>query len=103
MGLGSSLASLADGTLSRPFEGLKSHIDQEWIQLLCPACAGEMVPIAVITQDAQLARLLAHLGWSAEFPKTKPARAPPAGNCGEDSQLDSAVDAWDGRDPPADE
>lgn len=32
MGLASSLASLADGTLPESFEGLKSHIDQEWIR-----------------------------------------------------------------------
>ena len=32
MGLGSSLASLADGTLPATFEGLKSHIDEEWIR-----------------------------------------------------------------------
>lgn len=31
MGLTSSLASLADGTLPASFEGLKSHIDQKWI------------------------------------------------------------------------
>lgn len=32
MGLASSLASLADGTLPKSFEGLKSHIDNEWIR-----------------------------------------------------------------------
>lgn len=32
MGLASSLASLADGTLPKSFEGLKSHIDNEWIK-----------------------------------------------------------------------
>jgi hypothetical protein len=32
MGLASSLASLADGTLPKSFEGLKSHIDHEWIK-----------------------------------------------------------------------
>ena len=31
MGLASSLASLADGTLPKSFDGLKSHIDHEWI------------------------------------------------------------------------
>lgn len=30
--------------------------------LLCPACAAEMVPIAIITQDRELTRLLTHLG-----------------------------------------
>jgi len=32
MVLASSLASLADGTLPKSFEGLKSHIDPEWIK-----------------------------------------------------------------------
>ena len=32
MGLTSSLASLADGTLPKSFEGLKSHIDDQWIR-----------------------------------------------------------------------
>lgn len=32
MGLASSLASLADGTLPASFEGLKSHVDIEWIR-----------------------------------------------------------------------
>ena len=61
--------------------------------LLCPSCAAKMVPIAIITEDRELARLLAHLGLPAEFPKTKPARGPPSPHGGEDSQIDPAVDA----------
>lgn len=68
--------------------------------LLCPSCAAEMVPIAVISQDAELVRLLAHLGLPTEFPKTNPARGPPSPYGGEDSQIDPAIDACDGRDQP---
>lgn len=72
--------------------------------LLCPSCAVEMVPIAIITEDRELTRLLAHLGLPTEFPKTKPARSPPSPYGGEDSQIDPATLACDGRDqPPAGE
>jgi hypothetical protein len=91
--------------------------------LLCPSCAAVMVPIAIITEDRELTRLLAHLGLPTEFPKTKLARSPPspyraatdflmrpstwrfrARYGGEDSQIDPAIDACDGRDqPPADQ
>lgn len=57
-----------------------------------------MVPVAVILDDAELARVLAHLGLVTEFPTTKPARSPPLPLGGEDSQFDPAADAWDGRD-----
>ena len=68
--------------------------------LLCPSCASKMTAVAIITQDRELARLLAHLGLPTEFPKTKPARSPPS-HCGaEDSQIDPAIDACDGRDQP---
>ncbi|MBI5883257.1 MAG: transposase domain-containing protein, partial [Elusimicrobia bacterium] len=33
MGLASSLVSLGDGTLPASFEGLKSQVDTEWIEL----------------------------------------------------------------------
>jgi hypothetical protein len=63
-----------------------------------------MLPVAVVMQDAQLTRLLSHLGLPTEFPKTKPARGPPSPHGGEDSQIDPSVDACDGEDqPPADE
>jgi hypothetical protein len=68
--------------------------------LLCPSCAAEMVPIAMITQDAELVRLLAHLGLPAEFPKTKPARGPPSPSGGSDSQIDPFIDDCAGRDQP---
>ena len=72
--------------------------------LICPSCQTPLVPIAIITQDQELARLLAHLGLPTEFPKLKPARGPPSPYGGEDSQIDLAIDSCDGRDqPPADE
>lgn len=72
--------------------------------LLCSSCAAEMVPIAIITEDREFTRLLAHLDLSTEFPRTKLARSPPSPYGGQDSQIDPAVDAWGGRDqPPADE
>ena len=72
--------------------------------LLCPSCQAEMVPIAIITENRELTRLLAHLGLPTEFPKTKPARGPPSPYGGQNSQIDPAVDAWDGKDDlPADE
>lgn len=70
--------------------------------LLCPSCQVEMLPVAVILDDQELARLLVHLGLPAKFPRTKPARSPPLPLRGEDSQIDPAADAWEGKDdiPP---
>lgn len=57
-----------------------------------------MVPVAVILDDAELVRVLAHLGLVTEFPRTKPARSPPLPLGGEDSQVEPAAHAWDGGD-----
>ncbi len=57
-----------------------------------------MVPVAAIVADEELVRLLTHLGISVEFPKTKPARSPPLPFCGEESQIDPSLDAFDGVD-----
>ena len=43
----------------------------------CGKCAGEMKLVAVILDDRELDRILAHQGWPTEFPKTKACRAPP--------------------------
>ena len=64
----------------------------------CMRCGGTMKAIATITDDAELERLLKHVGLEADFPKTKPARAPPSTGGGEGSQVDPATDAWDGKD-----
>jgi len=67
--------------------------------LLCPRCGIEMDPVACITEDRELSRILAHLGLPAEFPITKPARAPPPPFDPDHCQIDPDVDRWDGIDP----
>ena len=73
---------------------------------------------AIILDDGELDRVLAHQGWPASWPKTrcykdflsgicagpegsrpKPARAPPecVSDAREDSQADPRSDLWDGR------
>ena len=54
--------------------------------------------IAVIGEDAELDRLLPHIGVEADFPKTMPARSPPMFQGDEDTQFDPRVDACDGMD-----
>ncbi|MFC1679040.1 hypothetical protein ACFL2T_02390 [Elusimicrobiota bacterium] len=66
--------------------------------ILCPRCAVEMVPVAGIVDDQELERLLAHLKLPTQFPKTKPARAPPLPFQDEASQVDPAVETWEGID-----
>ncbi len=46
--------------------------------VLCVKCGGEMKLAAIVLDDGELDRILAHQGWPASWPKTKPARAPPA-------------------------
>ena len=53
--------------------------------------------MAAIVADAQLVRLLSHLGLSTEFPRTRPARSPPL-PLGEESQIDPSVDGAEGID-----
>lgn len=81
------------------------------------AVAVEPSSLAVIMEDRELKRLLTHLGLPTEYDRTKPARsvepmgsvqarspraarAPPLQDrdCGLESQLDPAADAFDGRD-----
>jgi hypothetical protein len=66
--------------------------------LLCPSCQALMIPAAVILEDREIERLLAHLELPCEFPTTKPSRGPPPPYAGEDSQIDPALEAWDGKD-----
>jgi hypothetical protein len=65
----------------------------------CVKCGGEMKLAAVILDDGELDRILAHEGWPVEFPRTKPSRAPPGGEEreGEDSQVDPRAERWEGR------
>ncbi|MBI4677516.1 MAG: hypothetical protein HY748_08035 [Elusimicrobia bacterium] len=65
--------------------------------ILCPICGVETRPMAVITDDAELGRLLAHVGLPTRFPKTKPARSLPAFS-GDECQVDPGVDAGGGID-----
>lgn len=65
--------------------------------ILCEACGVEMVPVAAITEDRELERLLNHLGLPTEWPKMKPARSPPVA-VGADSQVNPEAERWDGID-----
>ena len=64
----------------------------------CEKCGGAMKLAAVILDDRELDRILAHQGWPTEFPKTKASRAPPGRNerGEESSQVDPRGD-WEGR------
>lgn len=112
---------LCAGVLSRPSllwtqlrrgaKGVSSAAAKAWAvclarifevyPLLCPRCGTQMRAIASITNDAELVRLLSNLQIPTEFPKTKPARAPPALSMGADSQINPIADAFDGIDQPA--
>ena len=64
----------------------------------CVKCGGEMKLAAVILDDGELDRILAHEGWAVEFPKTKGSRAPPGSvERGEGSQADPRGEKWEGR------
>ena len=78
----------AKARLRKKVEGIKEAVSQSvrsWAAcltrvfevdpLVCPRCAATMVPMAIIMKDAELVRLLTHLGLPTEFPKTKPARS----------------------------
>ena len=71
----------------------------------CGKCAGEMKLVAVILDDRELDRILAHQGWPTEFPKTKASRAPPGRveSGGEEGQVDLRAEKWEGRDEFPDE
>ncbi len=67
----------------------------------CSVCGVEMVPVAAIRDVGELERLLKHLGLPTEWPRTKPARAPPG--AGMDSQINPMVERWEGIDSPSPE
>ena len=72
--------------------------------VLCVKCGGAMLLTAVILDDGELNRILGHQGWPADFPKAKPARAPPAPAADQDEagQADPSSEQWDARqDGPA--
>ena len=65
----------------------------------CAKCGGEMKLAAVILDDKELDRILAHQGWPVAFPKTKAPRAPPGNGAEseEGGQADGRSERWDGR------
>jgi len=67
--------------------------------VLCEKCGGIMVLTALIQDDRELGRILAHQGWPADSPRTSPARAPPALAADQDDagQSDPSSDQWDAR------
>ena len=71
--------------------------------LICPKCNIEMKPVAVITNDKELVRLLTHLGRPTEFAVFKPAPkvcGPPDDDC----QPDPRENLYEEIDPaPADD
>ncbi|MFC1679540.1 transposase [Elusimicrobiota bacterium] len=75
--------------------------------LVCPRCAGALVPVAAIFADHELTRLLEHLKLPTEFPKTALPRgdnAFPMTHGPPESQLDPLADQYLGidEDPNAD-
>ncbi len=72
----------------------------------CAKCGGEMKLVAVVLNDGELDRILAHEGWPVEFPKTKPSRSPPRREESSDTegQIDPRIEKWEGRqDAPEDQ
>jgi len=67
--------------------------------VMCEKCGGEMKLVAVIVDDGELDRILAHQGWPTAFPRTKASRAPPgsAERGDEGSQADPRGEKWEGR------
>lgn len=65
----------------------------------CGKCGGEMKLVAVVLDDGELERILAHQGWPTEFPKTRASRAPPRREerGGGESQADPRAEGWEGR------
>ena len=65
----------------------------------CGKCGGEMTLAAVILDDKELDRILAHQGWPVAFAKTKASRAPPDRGeaSGEGSQANARGEADEGR------
>ena len=62
------------------------------------ACGGGMELAAVILDDGELSRILAHQGWAVGFPRTKASRSPPGPpDADEGGQLDPRGEEWEGR------
>jgi hypothetical protein len=65
----------------------------------CVRCGTEMQLAAIIIEDRELDRILAHQGWTLDFPKTKASRSPPGRGPGVDgeSQVDDRGEEWEVR------
>ena len=64
----------------------------------CGRCGGGMELAAIILDESELSRILAHQGWAVGFPKTKPSRSPPGSpDAGEGGQLDPRGEEWEVR------
>jgi hypothetical protein len=106
LGTAASTARAARKVVAAAVKGWASCLGRifEIDVIKCARCGGRMRAMASITDDAELERLLTHVGLEADFPRTRPARAPPLAWGGEGSQVDPATDAWDGKDaPPAED
>jgi hypothetical protein len=61
-------------------------------------CGGGMDLAAIILDDGELSRILAHQGWAVGFPRTKASRSPPGPpDADEGGQLDPRGEEWEGR------
>lgn len=65
--------------------------------IICVDCGVEMKPMAVITTDAELVKILSHMNQPTEFPRLKPSRAPPL-PMEYESQINPAAERWEGID-----
>jgi hypothetical protein len=101
--LARAVARKADGKAGMFFRSWAACLRRvfEIDPILCAACGVEMIPVAAIRDVEELDRLLNYLGLPTEWPKTKPARAPPTAGMG--SQINPMVEQWEGIDPPAPE
>ena len=62
------------------------------------ACGGGMDLAAIILDDGELSRILAHQGWAVGFPRTKASRSPPVfRDADEGGQIDPRGEEWEGR------
>jgi catechol 2,3-dioxygenase-like lactoylglutathione lyase family enzyme len=69
----------------------------EVFPLVCPICGGQMRIIAIITHNADIRRILEHIGVETEPPRITPARGPPLCD-GCEAQIGEGVDVasdWD--------
>jgi len=105
--LAASARSWAAVPFQRRVEGtLPRHMARSCVRkvfevdpVLCVKCGCEMKLTAIILKDGELDRILAHQGWPASWPKTKPARAPAerALDPEDDAQANPRYKQWDGR------